>query len=51
MGRRTSPRVEEKTRRWTGAGEEREGEPEQEGGEEADGGDEVGGQAVQQFNH
>ena len=46
MGRRSSPRMEEKTGRWTRAGEEREGEPEQDGGEEADGGDEVGGQAV-----
>ena len=46
MGRRSSPRMEEKTGRWTRAGEEGEGKPEQEGGEEADGGDEVGGQAV-----
>jgi len=43
--------MEEKTRRWTRAGKEREGEAEQDGGEEADGGDEVGGQAVQQLNH
>ena len=43
--------MEEKTRRWTRAGKEREGEAKQDGGEEADGGDEVGGQAVQQLNH
>ena len=43
--------MEEKTRRWTRAGKEREGEAEQDGGEEADGGDEMGGQAVQQLNH
>ena len=51
MGRRTSPRMEEKTRRWTRAGKEREGETKQNRREEADGGDEVWGEAVQQFNH
>ena len=43
--------MEEKSRRRTRAGEEREGEAQQDGGEEADGGDEVCGEAVQQFNH
>ena len=43
--------MEEKSRRRTRAGEEREGEAKQDGGEEADGGDEVWGEVVQQFKH
>jgi len=43
--------MEEKSRRRTRAGEEREGEAKQDGGEEADGGDEVWGEVVQQFEH
>ena len=51
MWRWTSPRMEEKSRRWTSTGEERKGKAEKDGGEESDGGDEVRGEAVQQLDH